>query len=145
MDNDTPLSPDRNGQADRLPSGRFAPGNRAAKGCPTHRRMAELRSSMVAAATPEIVNGIMRRLALLAINENDVAAARVYLSYAVGAPPQAIELSNADGSPLGLNIAAIHAVILRALGDDHDARHKVARALLDLGGAGDDAEPAAGG
>jgi hypothetical protein len=62
--------------------------------------MAELRSAVLEAATPEILSAVTRKLAMLALQENDVAAARLLLEYACGKAPQAIELSGPDGSPL---------------------------------------------
>jgi hypothetical protein len=69
----------------------------------------------------------------------DVASARVYLDHVLGKPAQSISITDADGDPLGTDLARVRSAILGALADDPIARYKVARALLALepGGAGD--------
>jgi hypothetical protein len=85
---------------DRGPGGLFAKGNKLASGNPGHKRMAELRGAVLEAATPEIVAAVTKKLAMLALQEGDVAAARLLLEYACGKAPQAIELSGPEGEPL---------------------------------------------
>ena len=140
MSDDAPLSHDRNGQANHLPSGRFAPGNRLGKGNPVHRRMAELRAALVESAKPEYLEAIANKLAASAM-EGDVAAAKLYLAYTAGPPPQQVEVTGADGEPLGVDWSRVERGILAALEPfGEGARFAVAvalrRAALD---AGDDA------
>jgi hypothetical protein len=62
--------------------------------------MAELRSAVLEAATPEILSAVTRKLAMLALQENDVAAARLLLEYSCGKPVQGVEISGPGGGPL---------------------------------------------
>ena len=92
-----PSSPVSNGR-DNL--GRFGAGNAHGKGHAGHKRMAELRGAVLEAATPEVVSAITKKLAMLALQEGDVAAARLVLEYSCGKPIQGIELSGPEGEPL---------------------------------------------
>jgi hypothetical protein len=79
--------------------GRFAPGNKAGQGNVNNKRMSRLRTALLAAASPEQVQQVIRKLGEQAI-AGDVAAARVYLDHVVGKPPQAIELGGLHVEPL---------------------------------------------
>ncbi len=79
---------------ERLPSGRFAPGNRLsvgnrgnAQGNPVHRRMRALQGWIVESVTREQVREVMQKLYEMARN-GDVLAARVFLERACGKPHQ---------------------------------------------------------
>jgi hypothetical protein len=122
---------DRNGSngAGRLPSGRFALGNRLSPGNPKARRMHELRSRLLAAAAPEAVVKVIRRMGELA-EAGDVAAARLYLEYTTGKPVQALEVSGPDGEALSL--VNLQAIVLDALRDHPAARVAVAARLMEL-------------
>jgi len=76
--------------------------------------MYELRQAMLDAATPEILKSLTKVLAKAAL-EGDVAAAKVFLSYAVGQPIQAIELSGPDGEALGVDWGKVQSAISAAL------------------------------
>lgn len=135
-------TPDSNGR--QPATGRFAPGNHFGKGNPQHKRMAELRQAALDATTPEMVRAIMRKLAVAAMKDGDVAAARLVLEYAMGKPTQAIELSGPDGEPFALGWAAVRSAILDALRPFGEARVAVALRLRELTSEGDDADqPAA--
>jgi hypothetical protein len=126
MSTDEPPEAENNG---RSAGGRFAAGNAFAKGNPQARRMAELRRVFLDASSPEILTAMSKKLAMLAL-EGDVQALKLYLSYTLGQPTQAIELTGADGEPLGLDWARAESAILSALkpfGDD--ARFAVALAI----------------
>jgi len=72
---------------DRDASGRFTAGNRGGPGNPHARRVAEFRSAMLAAVTPEDVKAIVRALVVAAIAGN-VAAARELLERVCGRVPE---------------------------------------------------------
>jgi hypothetical protein len=120
-----PIEPNRNG---RLPGGRFAPGHGYSRG-PRNTRMATLRAALLDAATPEDVRAVGAKLAELA-KGGDVQAARVWLEYTVGRPAQQVELTGAEGEPLGVDWNRIEAAVLAALAPfGEQARFAVALAL----------------
>lgn len=67
------------------PNGRFAPGNPGGPGNPYARRVAALRTALLEAVTPEALGELARALVKQA-KAGDVAAAKLVLSYLVGAP-----------------------------------------------------------
>jgi hypothetical protein len=81
--------------------GRFAPGNRFASGNPNHKRMYKLRRAMLTAVDDAAMERITKKLVELA-EGGDLEAVKILFSYAVGRPPQAIELSSSD-TPHPLN------------------------------------------
>ena len=115
----------------RHPDGRFAPGNRIARGNPIHRRMAHLRSALLDAATAEDVRAVAAKLAELA-RQGDVAAAKVWLEHTVGKPPAALELTGPDGTALGLSFGELAVELVAVLGDFPEARSLVAARLRAL-------------
>ena len=72
------------------PDGRFVPGNSGGPGNPYGRRVAELRSAILEAVTPESLRGIVNGL-VTAAQGGDVAAAKLVLSYTLG-PPVAADI-----------------------------------------------------
>jgi hypothetical protein len=66
-------------------NGRFVAGNRGGPGNPFARRIAEFRKAIVEAATPQKVAAVVAKLEEKAL-EGDVAAAKLYLAYAIGKP-----------------------------------------------------------
>src|SRR3954466_6916760 len=92
----------RNGTKGRLTAGRFGAGNRFGGGNPNARRMFDLRKALLDSAKPEDVQAVGAKLAELAM-AGDVQAAKLWLEYTVGKPPQAVELTGPDGSALGLD------------------------------------------
>ena len=135
--------------ANHRSDGRFAPNNRAGLGNPNNRKMQQLRKALLDSAEPDDVRRVGKRLLVLA-EGGDVSAAKVYLEYLIGKPPQALELSGPDGEPL-LSEERLTAVIMSALSGFPEARVQVAvalrKALADDGGddepAGPDARPGA--
>ena len=121
--------------------GLFQAGNQIAKGHVGNARMRELRRTLVEAATPEKVKAVEESLHELAVG-GDVAAAKVWLDHVVGKPVQAVELSGPDGQ--ALDLPAIVATIMVALGDEPAARVKVAAAFRKLGSSAD-GDPVGGG
>jgi hypothetical protein len=120
-----PIDPNANG---RVPGGRFAPGHTYSRG-PRHTRMAALRAALLDSATPEDVRAVGTKLAELA-RGGDVQAAKVWLDFVVGKPPQAVELTGADGESLGLDWSRVEAAVLAALAPfGGQARFAVALAL----------------
>jgi hypothetical protein len=130
----------RDGSYGRGDGGRFGPGNRFAGGNPNARRMNELRTALLDAAGPDDVRRVGLKLAELA-GGGDVQAAKVFLDYVVGKPPQALELSGRDGEPLGVDWGRLQAALMGALAAYPDAKVSVALALR---GLADDARSDAG-
>jgi hypothetical protein len=108
-------------------NGHFAPGNRIGKGNLGNKRMAELRRALLDSATPDRVKAVAEALYEMAVG-GDVSAAKVWLEFTVGKPVQAVELSTPEDTDIGM----IGEVMLAALGDDPDARIKVANAFRRL-------------
>ncbi|MEM6504798.1 MAG: hypothetical protein AAF711_04965 [Planctomycetota bacterium] len=79
--------------------GKFAPGNKAAVGHkhPIARQVRALKETILTAATPERVRKIVEAMIVKAVNDKDVAAARVVLEYAVG-PSNKVDVNIGDGS-----------------------------------------------
>jgi len=82
--------------ADRGANGRFVAGNKASCGNPHARRVAQLRSVFLSAATPEKMQRLAEALFRQA-EAGDVAAARLVLAYTLGQPgpagdPDALDL-----------------------------------------------------
>jgi hypothetical protein len=71
----------------RAPDGRFAAGNRCAKGNPHHRRMAALRTAFLTAATEERLKALGEKLYAAAVG-GDWAAAKLFLLFTLGKPPE---------------------------------------------------------
>lgn len=116
----------------RQPNGHFGKGNRAARGNPVNRRMQELRRTVLDAEKPEDVADVFAKLRELA-KEGDVAAIKLYLDTTIGRPPQALELTGADGEPLGLDWSKLEGAILAALKPfGEEARFAVALALREV-------------
>jgi hypothetical protein len=77
--------PAAGGAGGRDANGRFTAGNHGGPGNPFARRIAEFRRAIVDAATPEKIVAVVAKLEEKAL-AGDVAAAKLYLSYAVGKP-----------------------------------------------------------
>jgi hypothetical protein len=114
----------------RSPDGRFALGNHAAAGNPINRRMKELRRALLDSATPEDVKQVGQTLWELA-TRGDVQAARVWLEFVIGKPPQALEVSGPDGQALGMEV--VMTAVLVALAPYPEARLAVAAGLKEVG------------
>ena len=85
-----PSNSGANGSTGRDAKGRFAPGNKVARGNPFARRMARLRSRALAAVSGADLEAIVRQLAAAA-KTGDVLAAKLVLSYVLGRPPEAVD------------------------------------------------------
>jgi hypothetical protein len=109
-------------------NGYFAPGNRIGRGNPGNRRMAELRRALLDCATDEDIRALYGSM-MAAAKEGDVAAARLLLDHLVGKPKQSIELTGADGDPLGLDVAGLTRIVLVALAGHPEAKLAVSEAL----------------
>ncbi len=128
-----------NGDIVRREHGYFGRGNKAAAGNGNARRMQEYRRMFLDAIHPETIPTLARRLQAEAL-QGDKDAMKLLFDYVMGKPSQAVELTGADGSPLGVNFAAVTTIVLDALsGPEHaEARVKIAGDLMRLGG--DDAQ-----
>jgi hypothetical protein len=130
---DGPIESNRNGRGD---GGKFAPGHGFSKG-PHKSRLAELREAVRDAATPEMLQAIVKQMTVKALKDQDVAAARLVLEFSVGRPSQQVEVSGPDGSPLGLDFGRLQSILMGALAEFPAARVAVAlhlRRLADDGG-----------
>jgi hypothetical protein len=99
--------------------GRFAPGNKCARGNPFARRMAELRSALLESATPERLKKLGERLYREAVGDRysapDLEAAKLWLTYCVGRPVEVInpdrldldEFRLLDESPTSANVVRV--------------------------------------
>ena len=87
MDDPSPSPPVDNGR--EAATGRFATGNTFGEGNPHHKRVAELRSALLDAISPEDLRVIVGQLVQKA-KSGDVAAAREVLDRALGKPSQAV-------------------------------------------------------
>ena len=120
----------------RSPDGRFALGNQAAAGNPINRRMKELRRALLDSTSPEDVKAVGQTLWELATG-GDVQAAKVWLEFVIGKPPQALEVSGPDGQALGMEV--VMTAVLAALAPYPEARLAVAAGLKEVGHvSGDD-------
>ncbi len=88
-DGPSPSPPDDNGR--EAATGRFAAGNTFGQGNPHHRRVAELRSALLDAISPEDLRAIVEQLVQKA-KAGDVAAAREVLDRIFGKASQPIEV-----------------------------------------------------
>jgi hypothetical protein len=110
--------------------GKFAIGNRVAEGNVGNRKMKSLKKAFLDACDEQQVRVLARQLLKRALEEGSVPAARLWLEYALGKPPQAIELSGPDGQALGVRV--VLAAVLQALTPFPEARLAVAGCLKEL-------------
>jgi hypothetical protein len=82
--------PSTTGSDGRGGGGRFAPGNKVAKGNPHAKRVAQLRSALLKAVSPTDLRQVVSAL-LSAAKGGDVPAARELLQRLLG-PPEALDL-----------------------------------------------------
>lgn len=115
---------------------RFAPGNKHGRGNPTAIRMNEHRQQFLDAIDAGTIPALAQRIQAGALS-GDEFSVKVLLDYCLGKPAQAVELTGADGEPLGVNFAAVTTIVLNALaGPEHsEARVKIAAQLMELGDA----------
>src|SRR4051794_15732551 len=87
--------------------GAFGKGNQFGRGGnPYLKRIKYLKAHLLAAATPEQIRAVIVKMGEQAA-AGDVPSARVYLDHVLGKPSQAIALTDADGEPLGVDLARI--------------------------------------
>ena len=110
--------------------GLFKPGNQAAKGNQGRAKMQELRNALLETGTAERILEVEAAVREMAVG-GDIQAAKLWWSYMVGLPVQAVEVSSPDGSIIDLT--AVVAVVMEALGDDQAARIRVAAAFKRMG------------
>jgi len=83
MSDETALIPVSDGQDPT--TGRFLPGNRAAKGNATPRKTARFRNALLSCVTPQDFREVVQAL-MTAAKSGDVSAAKLFLQYVVGTP-----------------------------------------------------------
>jgi len=83
----------------RTEKGKFASGNKRAKGNPFDRRMKAYRVALAKALTPEMIAGVIRAMTREAL-KGDVAAGKLVLSYAVGLPKITVD----SNQPISINV-----------------------------------------
>jgi hypothetical protein len=81
----------------RKADGRFAPGNKLARGNPIHRRMYRYRRALYDAASIDNIKNLFNKLYELGM-AGDVMAIRIYLEYCAGKPHQIVELDFSERS-----------------------------------------------
>jgi hypothetical protein len=102
------------------PEGRFAKGNKFGKGNPFARRLGKLRSAFLDAVSDEDVAALARRLKDLAM-AGDMAAATLFLSYALGKPAKVVDVDRLDLHEFALlDAAPTTARVLALLTDSTD-------------------------
>jgi hypothetical protein len=152
-DHDTPLDPRSNGVDEagstHTPAGKFAPrnglgqrfakGNKHGRGNPLAVKMHEGRMQFLDAIAAGTLPALAKRLQVAAL-EGDLKATKLLLSYCLGRPQQAVELTGAGGEPPGAGFAAVTTVVLNALsGPEHaEVRVRIAADLMRLDDARDD-------
>jgi hypothetical protein len=94
--------PSPNGANGRAANGRFAPGNKGGPGNPLAKKVAELRSALLASVSPRDVQDIVRRIKREAKN-GDIAAARELLDRVLGKAVQAIQVDAAGSAADDVN------------------------------------------
>ena len=124
--------------AGRELNGRFAKGNRVGVGNLLAQRTREMRESIFDCVTADQVKAVVKKMGEQAVDDGDVAAARVFLEYTCGKPAQSVELSGADGGPLGIDVASVSRIIMVALAEYPEARFRVASALREVAKANGD-------
>ena len=88
----------------RETNGRYAPGNPGGPGRPKGRRVTELRRAAMEAVTPDMIRGVLRKVAMQALQGN-LSAARIFLERTLG---RAAEIP--AGEPLGIEPLKIKTV-----------------------------------
>jgi hypothetical protein len=121
----------------RKEHGHFGPGNKAAAGNGNARKMQEYRRQFLEAIHADTIPMLARKLQYDALKSGDEFAIRTLLDYCLGKPAQAVELTGADGEPLGVNFHQVTAIVLDALADDPARRIEVAAKLMELDDARD--------
>jgi hypothetical protein len=96
--------PSKRASNGRDTAGRFAPGNRIAKGNPVARQQHEIRREMINAVSVADLRAIIRALVSKA-KQGDVPAAREILDRLIGKPKQAVDV--ATEGPLIREVAGI--------------------------------------
>lgn len=86
-------------------AGRFLKGNPGGPGNPFARKVAALRSALLAALTEEDVRRLARRL-MADADAGDVAAARLLFLYAIGKPGSAVDPDTLDQQELAMHAGA---------------------------------------
>jgi hypothetical protein len=108
--------------------GRFARGNRGGPGNPHARRVAELRSALLEALTPERMRALAESLYASALG-GDVAAAKLLLAYTLGRPAPAVDPDRLDSEEWRSTREGPHCAEVLALMD----RVSFSEALVMLG------------
>lgn len=115
----------------RAPDGKFAKGNAFAQGNPLAAKVQQLRRVLLDVVTVKDLEKVCRKLITLA-KAGDLVAIRELMDRLFGKSKTAIELTGADGEPLGVSMAALQGAVLEALADHPDARLKVAAKLKSI-------------
>jgi hypothetical protein len=111
-------------------TGKFAPGNKGGPGNGMARRMHAMRKVFADCVTEDDVKDAYAEL-MKAVRAGDMTAIREFFDRTLGKASQAVEISGPDGS--SLDLTTVVSVIMLALGDDQDARGRVAAAFRRMG------------
>lgn len=112
--------------------GRFLPGNKAGQGNPHAARVRQLRSLLLDAVTDDDFRAVVAKL-VQAAKVGDLPSIKELLDRLLGKPPSAVEVTGADGEPLGVSIGDLQTAIMTALAGFPEARLAVAAKLRDIG------------
>ena len=85
------MTEDPSTNRDRDESGRFAPGNKGGPGNPQVAKVQQYRKAIWEAVSTDDVKAVIRAMVDKAIDEGDVAAAKVVLERCAGQPPKDAE------------------------------------------------------
>jgi hypothetical protein len=113
-------------------TGMFRPGHTLSRGNnggnPNVRRQAEYKRALISCGSEEDIQKLYATLTKAAL-DGDIPAAKLLLDHLVGRPVQSVELSGPDNEPARVELSTLVAVIMSAVGDDMQARVKIASAL----------------
>lgn len=113
----------------RTLDGKFARGNAGGPGNKLQRRYGEIRLALSRSATPAEAVQILAKVRELAVNDGDINAAKLWLSYVAGMPPQAVEIEERGGWSFEDVAEVLEGVCLRLAGDTPQARVRVAEEM----------------
>lgn len=110
-------------------NGRFTQGHSFSKGNPHAKRVQQLRGALLSVVTEEDMVSVAKLLVEMAKGGNLIAI-RELLDRSIGKPVSSLELTGADGEPLG--IMNLQATILDALAGFPEAKIEVAKRLRNM-------------
>jgi hypothetical protein len=120
-------------QNGRHVNGTFGPGHPFSVGKGRPAKSVDFKQALLGCVTPDRVREVEEAL-FVEVKKGNVGAIRTWLEHCVGKPLQAVEVSGKDGG--AIDVRMIGEAMLAALGDDPDARLKVANVFRRLAESG---------